>query len=182
MMAQAGKRTDAGQEIRMADIPADAGAGMGAFECLHGRKTPAAFTEELEANMCKYYGAIGAAWLRCIVNDVATLPGILNAKIRGFVEEVVPAGASGQVMRVARRFALVAVAGELATRYGLTGWREGESDTAAKKCFAAWLDEFGGAAGNREERVIFSQVKAYLETHASSRFESMNANEGQNIQ
>lgn len=34
-MAEGGKRTRTGQEVRMADIPADAGQGMGAFECLH---------------------------------------------------------------------------------------------------------------------------------------------------
>jgi uncharacterized protein (DUF927 family) len=165
----------------MADIPADAGAGIGAFEEIHGRKTPAAFAEELEANTCKHYGAIGAAWLRRIVDDVAKLPGILNDGIRDFIAEaVLPAGASGQIYRVARRFALVAAAGELATRYGLTGWRKGESDTAAKKCFAAWFEAFGGA-GNKEEQNILSQVKLFFETHGSSRFEAMNATTEQNV-
>jgi uncharacterized protein (DUF927 family) len=175
MMAQAGKRADAGQEIRLAEIPADAGMNMGAFENIHGRKNPHDFAEELEANACKHYGAAGPEWLRCIVQDVTTLPGTLNNGIRDFVGEVVPAGASGQIYRVARRFALVAAAGELASRYGLTGWREGESDTAAKKCFAAWLDEFGGATGNKEDRAVLSQIKAFFELHGSSRFEDANA-------
>jgi hypothetical protein len=39
----------------------------------------------------------------------------------------VPEDAAGQVLRVAQRFGLVAVAGELATHYGVTGWPEGES-------------------------------------------------------
>jgi uncharacterized protein (DUF927 family) len=77
-------------------------------------------------------------------------------------------------MRVARRFALVAVAGELATYYGITGWLEGEAQTAAGKCFAAWLEAFGGA-GNKEERAILSQVRAFFEAHGASRFESINA-------
>lgn len=34
-MAEGMKRTRTGQEVRMADIPADAGAGLGAFENLH---------------------------------------------------------------------------------------------------------------------------------------------------
>jgi hypothetical protein len=39
-MAQAGKQSTAGQEIRLADIEAEAGAGMGIFETLQGLPTP----------------------------------------------------------------------------------------------------------------------------------------------
>jgi uncharacterized protein (DUF927 family) len=81
-------------------------------------------------------------------------------------------GTTGQVERVARRFALVAVAGEMATRYGLTGWELGESERAAKACFASWLEGFGGV-GNHEERAVLSQVRAFFETHGASRFEDM---------
>ena len=35
-MREAGKKARAGQEVRLADIPADAGAGYGLFETLHG--------------------------------------------------------------------------------------------------------------------------------------------------
>jgi hypothetical protein len=77
------------------------------------------------------------------------------------------------VLRVARRFGLVAIAGELASHYGLTGWPEGEAERAAKQCFMAWLESFGGA-GNREERVMLSQVRAFFEAHGASRFEDTN--------
>ena len=45
---------------------------------------------------------------------------------------------------MARRIALAAIAGDLATRCGLTGWPEGEALAAAKACYAAWLEGFGG--------------------------------------
>ncbi|SFO42995.1 hypothetical protein [Nitrosospira briensis] len=76
-------------------------------------------------------------------------------EINRFVSGIVPANAAGQVERVARRFALVAMAGGLATRWKLTGWAEGEAIQAARKCFAAWMDAFGGS-GNREERFILA--------------------------
>jgi hypothetical protein len=41
-MAEGMKRTRTGQEVRMADIPADAGPGLGAFENLHGIESGAA--------------------------------------------------------------------------------------------------------------------------------------------
>jgi uncharacterized protein (DUF927 family) len=75
---------------------------------------------------------------------------------------------------VARRFGLVAVSGELATHYGLTGWPAGEAERGAKACFASWLGSFGGT-GNREERAILSQVRAFFEAHGASRFEDVAA-------
>ena len=40
-MAEAGKRTRAGMEVRMLDVPLDAGAGMGGIEALHGHESEA---------------------------------------------------------------------------------------------------------------------------------------------
>jgi uncharacterized protein (DUF927 family) len=84
------------------------------------------------------------------------------------------------VLRVARRFGLVAVAGELATHYGLTGWPKDEATTAAGKCFAAWLESFGGE-GNREDRALLAQVRAFFETHGAGRFEDVDATQDQRI-
>jgi hypothetical protein len=56
-----------------------------------------------------------------------------------------PKGADGQVSRVARRFGLVAAAGELATGLGVLPWPEGEAERAAARCFGDWLRARGGA-------------------------------------
>ena len=180
LMARAGHRSNAGQEIRLADIEADAGAGMGAFETLHGQTTPAALALAIKDAAIRYHGAVGLAWLRYLVADRAALIESIADGIRQFVQENTPADAAGQVQRVARRFALVAVAGELASHYGLTGWPEGEADNAARLCFAAWLDAFGGT-GNREERAMLSQVRAFFEAHGTSRFEDVKADQNQRI-
>lgn len=180
LMARAGKKTNAGQEIRLADIDADAGAGMGSFEVLHGHDTPAALALAIKDAATRHHGAIGLEWLRRIVADRPRLADIIADGIRQFVGEVALTDAAGQVLRVARRFALVAVAGELATHYGLTGWPEGEADGAAKKCFAAWLESFGGT-GNREERAMLGQVRAFFEAHGASRFEDVSATTDQRI-
>lgn len=169
LMARAGKKANAGQEIRLADIDADAGAGMGAFEVLHDQPGPAALALAVKDAATKYHGAAGVSWLRAVVAERKNIADSLPAKIRAFVQEAAPGDAAGQVLRVARRFALVACAGELATGYGLTGWADGEATMAAKKCFAAWLESFGGT-GNREERAMLSQVRAFFEAHGASRF------------
>jgi uncharacterized protein (DUF927 family) len=176
LMAHAKRKPTAGQEIRMAEVDADAGTGMGALEVLHGYDTPAALALVLKDAATRHYGAVGFEWLRRIVDDRSKLASVLADGVRQFVEEFAPANAGGQIERVARRFGLIAVAGETATRYGLTGWPKHECERAAAKCFASWLESFGWT-GNREERELLAQVQSFLEQHGASRFEDMNGYE-----
>lgn len=46
--------------------------------------------------------------------------------------------------RVFNHFALIAVAGELATLYGITRWESGEAQLGVMKCFRDWLTARGG--------------------------------------
>lgn len=172
LMARAGRKANVGQEIRLADIAADAGAGMGTFEALHDQASPAALALAVKDAAIKYHGATGLAWLRTIVANRPNLADWVEGNVRQFVQQNTPKDAAGQVSRVARRFALVASAGELASHYGLTGWQLGEATNAARKCFVAWLDSFGGS-GNREERAMLDQVRAFFEAHGASRFASL---------
>jgi len=169
LMARAGKQPTAGQEVRLADIEADAGKGLGLFDVLHIVGTPAAQAFAIKEATTRWHGAVRVAWLRRLVADRATVADRVAAFSQEFCAAVLPADAAGQVARVARRFALVAVAGELATASGLTGWGTGEALTATKTCFAAWLEAFGGT-GSREERAFFAQARAFFEAHGASRF------------
>lgn len=84
------------------------------------------------------------------------------------------------MQRVARRFGVVAAAGELASAHGLTGWQPGEALDAVGKCFSSWLDGFGGL-GNKEERALLDQVRAFFQRHGSSRFERLDGYEDQKV-
>ncbi|GHU03560.1 hypothetical protein FACS1894158_02230 [Betaproteobacteria bacterium] len=172
MAARAGQKTHAGQEIRLLDIEADAGGGMGLFEAIHEAPNPAAFALALKDAATAQHGTVGMEWLRLIVENRAGIAKEINTGIQQFMDMVLPKDASGQVSRAARRFALCAWAGELATLWGLTGWQPEEAENAAKACFTAWLAGFGGS-GNREEREILAQVRAFFEAHGASRFEDM---------
>ncbi|BBE09961.1 inner membrane protein [Mycoavidus cysteinexigens] len=180
LMARAGKKTNAGQEIRLADLEIDAGAGMGAFEQLHHYDTPGALALAIKEATAKLYGEVGLAWLKRIVSDQLSLTRFIRDGIQQFMSEVLPAQAVGQIERVARRFALVAIAGELASHYGLTGWPEHEAGRAAKTCFMTWFAAFG-AIGNREESTLLAQIRAFFEAHGGSRFEDVNALSEQRI-
>nr|WP_245179628.1 DUF927 domain-containing protein [Cupriavidus sp. LEh25] len=62
LMLGVGKKANAGQEIRLADFEADAGAGMGAFETLHGHATSGELSVAIKAAAARYYGTVGIAW------------------------------------------------------------------------------------------------------------------------
>jgi putative DNA primase/helicase len=180
VMAKSGQQVKAGQEIRLVEIDADASQGMGLFAQLNGAASPAALAQELKNACGQFHGAAGQQWLAYLVQQRPTLAAHVKASMDAFVATQAPAEASGQVMRVARRFALVACAGELATAAGLTGWETGKATQAAVQCFFNWIGNFGGA-GNREDRALLEQVRAFFETHGSSRFEDMSARHEQRV-
>lgn len=168
-MAEGMKRTRTGQEVRMADIPADAGAGLGAFEDIHDFAGGAAFSSYLTRETQACHGATGRAFLEWACAQADTLAKRVRNATATLARQWVPQGASGQVERVGARFALVGAAGELATEAGLTGWPLGESERAARACFDAWLTARGGA-GNGEVAAMLRQVRRFLETHGEGRF------------
>ena len=168
-MAEGQKRTRVGQEVRMADIPADAGTGLGAFENLHTAANGATFAKHITTQAQTVYGATGRAWLQWLTEHTDTLKASIKQASDALAARLIPANASGQVERVGARFALVGAAGELATTAGLTGWPAGESESAAAACFNAWLAARGGS-GNGEIVAMLRAVRRFLETHGEGRF------------
>lgn len=120
-MAKTGQRSNAGQEIRLADIEADAGVGMGLFETIHNQLSPATMALSLKKYTGRYYGSVGMAWLQQVVTNRQMVGRFITDNMHSFVEPVIQSNSNGQTIRVARRFALVAAAGELASQFGLTG-------------------------------------------------------------
>lgn len=168
-MQEVGKRTKAGQETRMADIPADAGKGMGAFEDVHGHDGGAAFSRHLVAQASACHGAAGRAWLHWLTENAEGLRERIRTLTQRIELQIIPEAAAGQVQRVGTRFALVGAAGELATAAGLTGWASGEAERGARECFNAWLVSRGGI-GNSEETSMLRQVRHFLEANGDGRF------------
>jgi uncharacterized protein (DUF927 family) len=171
-MAEANRQITAGLEVRLVNLNADAGAGMGIFQRLHERPSAATFTDEIRAAALANHGHAGRAFLARLVQDRAADPVGLRAALEAlraaFLREHLPGGATGQVISVANRFAFYAAAGELARDYGVLPWPEGEAMRAAGACLAVWLDERGGK-GPAEIGAAMAQVRAFFEIHGESR-------------
>lgn len=167
-MAEANKKVHVGQELRMADIPADAGAGLGCFEQLHGQANGHEFSKALVGVMGRYYGTAFPEFVRGALAAGETMETSLREGQAAFEKAELSGTASGQARRAAARFALVGAAGEFASEWGITGWEPGESMKAAQSCFRAWLGSYGGE-GNQEQRAILQQVRHFLQSHGEAR-------------
>jgi putative DNA primase/helicase len=78
----------------------------------------------------------------------------------------------GQAARVAKRFGLVAIAGELAVEFGLVDWPRGKATEDARALFTQWQDRRGGG-GPAEVEQIIAQGRLFLELHGGSRFDDV---------
>lgn len=172
-MAEAKKKPKAGQEIRLLDIPADAGAGLGMFENLHSYASGSAFSKAVTEAACKHYGTASQPYLAKLVEHHDKVADWIKKAQREFAQKHIEDSAGGQVHRAGLRFALIGAAGELASKWGITGWQAGEAMQAAVSCYKAWLAQRGGG-GNLEELNMLTQVRRFFEAHGESRFTDWN--------
>ena len=172
-MNEAGQRARAGQEARLVDVPADAGAGLGLFEALRGFSTAEALARHLCDVSARLYGVAAREFLARLTADLADLSDALTEARKRWVSKHCPTGADGQVQRVAARFGLVVAAGELAAAMGILPWPDGEASEGAARCFRAWLDARGGT-GAAELAAGLAQVRHFIALHGASRFAPWN--------
>jgi uncharacterized protein (DUF927 family) len=158
-----------GQGVRVVDIPADAGAGLGLFENLHGCESADLFARQLKNASASYYGTPLRAFLQKFVADRDNLTKHAREIMDDFEATNCPKEGDGQVSRVCGRFALVAAAGELGTLLGVLPWPEGEASQAAATCFKAWLKQCGGI-GVAEIAAGLEKVRGFFQANEVSRF------------
>lgn len=174
LVTQSGGTVRAGQEVRVIDLPAEAGFGL--FDVVPDGTTAGAFADRLKAAAATHYGHALPAFLNALVADPAKARELLRKLREGIADKLAGQDAAGQVRRVADRFALIAAAGELATAWKLTGWATGEAERAAQACFKAWLD-VRGTTGDAEPAAMLAQVRGFLEAHGEARFTRWDAPE-----
>lgn len=160
--AISGNAAHAGAELRMVDVNAGTRTHR-AFDELHGLEG-ADFHRQLTVAVGANHGHIGPAFVeRLLASD--DRPGLLEdfAGIRAqFVEDNAQAG------RVADRFAVIALAGEMAIAYGLLPWTPGTALADCQLLYGEWLSRVGG--GNAEDRQILAGILDFIDKHGSSRF------------
>ena len=169
-MMEGGHRVKAGQAVRVLDIPAQ--RTHGAWDRLHQHASGTALSDALKREAARHYGHAGRAFLEKLTHDSDNFSEALDA-IKQQPGLQAPGG-EGQAARAAARLAVLALAGELASAYGVTGWAPGEATRAAEVGFAAWLGLRDNAAGNAENGQIAERLTGFIDRHGDSRFSDAN--------
>ena len=153
----------------MVDIPIEPVAGQ-TFEDLAGFESEGALAEHIGHQACRVYGHAGPAFVRYLVGNLEKNLTIARDVMDLFLQTVAEPDDDPQVRRVAKRFALVAAAGTLATRADVLPWQKKSALIAALACYIAWK-EARGTNRSEEEREALRVLRAFFELHGASRFE-----------
>lgn len=143
----AGQRTNVGAGVRLIDVVADGGA-FGMFDELHRFADAASFADELRESARRYHGAVGRAFLEGLVE--LKRHGEAFDERRSLILRLLPAVPTEQLRRVQKSLSVSALAGELATEFGLTGWERG----AATNAIAAIVDDLCGDTEHPSGEVV----------------------------
>ena len=162
-LKEANQTQKAGHEVRLIDIEAVCGT-YGVFDNLHGSATGCAFSEELKQAAGQFHGEVGRAFVEFLIRHQAKFGPTIARTVKGIQAKAlstISGPISGQMQRVANRFAAIGVAGELARQAGLTGWDSGSAMNAAIAAFRDWYDRKHGEKHDTAAEFV-APLKAFI--------------------
>lgn len=161
-----GSPAHAGAELRMVDVNAGTRTYR-AFDNLHGM-SGAVFHRTLTVASSKTFGHIGPAFVERLIALSSDYLQAEFGRVRDcFVDDNAQAG------RIADRFAVIALAGELAAQWGLIPWPQEACLSDCQLLYGEWLAAAVG--GNTEERQILAGVRSFIDRYGDSRFSDVKA-------
>ena len=113
------------------------------------------------------YGHAGPLFIQKLIDNYSNLrlsPG-LSALQKAFGDNL-----NAQDARVARCFAIVALAGQLAIKWGILPWEEKLPLTAAVEIFNHWKSTQPQSAKSKEHEQILRSLSDFIDAHGNSRF------------
>ena len=183
LMAECAGSPKAGQEVRLINVSAQMMPGYGAIQNLHGWKTASDLLAHLNRRTKACHGVAARVFLDRLAIERTRNPDELRQRVldrrQEVMREMLPRGADRQVISVASRLALTAVAAELAIEFKVLPWDEAEPAVVATSAFHAWLESRGGS-GPAEDRQAIKRVRLFLEQFGASRFETLDES-GENV-
>ncbi|MFQ2169297.1 DUF927 domain-containing protein [Aeromonas veronii] len=160
-LASVGKRHKAGHDVRMINIEADTDR-HGIFEELHGHPSGASLSKTLAERTTRYHGVAFRSFVEELTLDIDGAQAFVEEHRADMMRRLGAKECDGQVQRVADAFGLISAAGELANRFGITGWPAGSVAAVVEQLFRKWLAR-RGTSGSLEEANIIEQLVELLE-------------------
>ena len=140
-LAEARIKLMEGQSVRIMDLKAD-GQAHGVFDDLHGEANAAAFANVLNKSAAQACGISGPTFIKKLISIDSDLPRYCRVKVAEMTSIVLNGADTTAIPyaeRAAEQFALIALAGQLATMFGLTGWSKSAALQAAIEMFGIWM-------------------------------------------
>lgn len=163
-MAEGGKQAKAGQLVRLLNIPAARQHGV--FDDLHVFEDGRAMSDYFKTQCAKHYGHAGVKFVEYIIGLEQKGDSDFGGTIAHIEQQF--HSTDTQAARAASRFALYALAGELATDAGILPWKQGAAIDACKTMFDQWQAMRG--TGATEHKQILQSVADYILKHGDTRF------------
>lgn len=171
--ALSGDPAHAGAELRMVDVDAGNRPFL-AFDNTHG-ESGKEFWRRLDTGIKHQHGTAAPAFLDALTRDQDTdIHTEFQSLLTHFPTKTAQAG------RVADRFAVTALGGELASQYGVTPWPKGAALDACKTLYTEWTKTQG--QGNTEDRQILGSIADFLDAYGDARFTDITFGPGGNMQ
>lgn len=179
-LGDVGLTQDAGQTVRLLEIPADRGRGCGIFDFGHGETLAKALEKATREN----HGAAGPAFIEWLAARGKTEIRDEIAKtclaFRKKVDEALGGAVSATVARAADRIALIAAGGELAIKAGILPLKRGRAMEAAAEALLAWLQSTrdGDAMSSTESLAVITRARDAIMKYGTMRFEYVDRGNG----
>jgi putative DNA primase/helicase len=166
-MQEGGKQAKAGQLVRLLNIPAT--RQFGVFDELHDFGDGREMADYFKTECAKHYGHAGIKFVEYLIQQSDADFGAILAQIESqFIHT------DTQSARAASRFALYAMAGEMAIEAGILPWAEGAALDACQVMFEQWQLMRGNGGGATEHKQILQGVADYILKYGDSKFTAKN--------
>lgn len=149
-----GQKARGGQLVRLIDIPVDS-----IFD-------DAASADRMKEACANHFGTAGPAFIENLITDLESLPQALRSLDE--IAEKIGEARSVEEKRVRKRFALSAVAGEMAVTASILPWKKGAALEACHHTYGLWKQD--NAVVSEANRGI-ANIRNFIFKHGSSRFE-----------
>ena len=143
---QGGSKRLLGEEVRVIDVPADAGKELGIFESIpEGYTDASSYVQYLDEQSQQYYGTAQAAFLEKLIAEIneedaeQTVKDQLDEWMEKFRSKCGVDLKLGTAVRFANRFALACAAGCLAVKYGVLPFTRKDVFEGISACYKAAL-------------------------------------------
>ena len=160
-MQEGGKQAKAGQLVRLLNIPA--ARQFGVFDNLHHFADGREMADFFKTKCGKHYGYAGVKFVEYIITLGSADFGATLATMEQQFNH-----SDTQAARAASRFALYAMAGELAIESGVLTWQQGAALEACKMMFDQWQAMRG--TGATEHKQILQNISDYILKFGDTKF------------